>query len=89
MTGDAEGEGQVCGISGVNLMLRGSARQGSAVAYLRDADCKTHRLQVRFSRAAETLAVVRDFEDCCAAIAAPREVRVGPTAPTRLEDIAS
>ena len=52
------------GIRCANLLRRGHTPSGKAVVHLIDAYCKSHRLQVRSSYSAETLAAAHNLEDC-------------------------
>eukprot|EP00959_Pyramimonas_sp_CCMP1952_P439909 9209640-Pyramimonas_sp.AAC.1 len=50
------------GIRASDLLRRVHTRNGEYVVRLIDSDCKSHRLQVRLSYSAETLAAARNLE---------------------------
>eukprot|EP00959_Pyramimonas_sp_CCMP1952_P343099 7187530-Pyramimonas_sp.AAC.1 len=60
--GDADDEVKGYCFLGANLLRHGSAPSGKPVVHLIDARCKSHRLQVRSSYSAETLAAARNLE---------------------------
>eukprot|EP00959_Pyramimonas_sp_CCMP1952_P331571 6943178-Pyramimonas_sp.AAC.1 len=72
LSGDADDEA-----SGANLLRRGNAPSGKPVVHLVDAHCKSHRLQVRSSYSAETLAAARNLEDCYPTIVSLHEFHAG------------
>merc|ERR1712086_30635 len=55
--------------------------------HLIEACCKSHRLQVRSSYSAETLAAAHNLEDCYPTIVTLHELHAGPLAPTQLKNI--
>eukprot|EP00959_Pyramimonas_sp_CCMP1952_P030474 638789-Pyramimonas_sp.AAC.1 len=75
------------GARGTNLLRRGSTPSGKPVVHLVHARCKSHRLQVRSSYSAETLAAAHNLEDCFSTIVTLHELRAGPLTPTELKDV--
>merc|ERR1712086_164194 len=55
--------------------------------HLIEACCKSHRLQVRSSYSAETLAAAHSLEDCYPTIVTLHELQAGPLTPTQLKNI--
>eukprot|EP00959_Pyramimonas_sp_CCMP1952_P330034 6910217-Pyramimonas_sp.AAC.1 len=66
---------------------RGSTPSGKPVVHLIDAHCKSHRLQVRSSYSAGTLAAAHNSEDCYPTIVTLHELHAGPLTPTQLRNI--
>ena len=60
LTGEEEDETKGYGIRGANVLRRGNAPTGKAVVHSRDSLCKSHRLQVLSSYAAEALAAAHN-----------------------------
>eukprot|EP00959_Pyramimonas_sp_CCMP1952_P066467 1387723-Pyramimonas_sp.AAC.1 len=60
---------------------------GKPVVHRVDAHCKSHRLQVRSSHSAETLAAAHNLEDWYPMIVTLHELHAGPLTPTQLKDI--
>eukprot|EP00959_Pyramimonas_sp_CCMP1952_P282238 5899175-Pyramimonas_sp.AAC.1 len=86
LTGDTDDEENGYGIRGANLLRRGNAHNGKPVVHLIDAYCKSHRLQVRSSYSAETLAAAHNLEDSFVTIVTLHELKAGPLTPTQLKD---
>eukprot|EP00959_Pyramimonas_sp_CCMP1952_P288725 6038139-Pyramimonas_sp.AAC.1 len=78
LSGDADDEAKGHGIGGANLLRRGSTPSGTPVVHWIDAHCGSHRLQVRSSYSAETLAAARHLEDCYPTIVTLHELHAGP-----------
>ena len=88
LTGDAEDDEKGYGIRGANLLRRGNTRGGKPVIHLVDAYCKSHRLQVRSSYSAETLAAAHNLEDCYPTIVTLHEIKAGATlSPDALKNV--
>ena len=85
--GDEDDETKGYGIRGANVLRRGNAPNGKPVVHLVDAYCKSHRLQVRSSYSAETLAAAHNLEDSYPTIVTLHEIKSGPLTPTQLKDV--
>eukprot|EP00959_Pyramimonas_sp_CCMP1952_P198236 4146364-Pyramimonas_sp.AAC.1 len=75
------------GIRWASRSLRGHAPNGKAVVHRVDARCKSHRLQVRFSYSAETLASAHNLEDSCPTKVTFHEHIAGPLTANRSKSI--
>ena len=87
LTGEEEDETKGYGIRGANVLRRGHAPNGQAVIHLCDSLCKSHRLQVRSSYAAETLAAAHNLDECYPTLITLHELKSGTLSPKQLRDI--
>ena len=87
LNGDEDDEVKGYGIRGANLLRRGNTHDGKPAVHLIEACCKSHRLQVRSSYSAETLAAAHNLEDCYPTIVTLHELHAGPLTPTQLKNI--
>eukprot|EP00959_Pyramimonas_sp_CCMP1952_P457543 9475113-Pyramimonas_sp.AAC.1 len=87
LSGDADDDVKGYGMRGANLLRRENTSFGRAVVHLIDAYCKSHRLQIRSSYSAETLAAAYNLEDGYPAIVTLHELHAGPLAPTQSKDV--
>eukprot|EP00959_Pyramimonas_sp_CCMP1952_P422872 8858121-Pyramimonas_sp.AAC.1 len=74
LSGDADDDVKGYGLRGANLLRRGNASSGKLVVHLTDAHCNSHRVPVRSSYSAETLAAARHLEDGYPTIATVHEL---------------
>ena len=63
LTGEADDEYKGYGLRGANILRRGTGTDGTPVVHLLESICKSHRLIVRSSYAAEMLAAAHNAED--------------------------
>ena len=88
MTGDSEDEEKGYGIRGLNVLRRGKSRStGAPVVHLIECVCKSHRLRVRSSYAAECLAAAHNVDDCWPTLVTLHELTSGILTPTPLRDL--
>eukprot|EP00959_Pyramimonas_sp_CCMP1952_P175374 3665347-Pyramimonas_sp.AAC.1 len=87
LSGGADDDVKGYGIRGANLLRRANAPYCKPVVDLIGARCKSHRLQVRSSHSAETLAAAHNWEDCYPTIVTLHELHAGPLTPTQSKDI--
>eukprot|EP00959_Pyramimonas_sp_CCMP1952_P291771 6102717-Pyramimonas_sp.AAC.1 len=85
--GNADDDVEGYGIRGANLLRRGNTSSCKPAVHMINAHCKSHRLQVRSSYPAETLAGARNLEDCYPTIFTRHELHAGPLTPTQLKCI--
>eukprot|EP00959_Pyramimonas_sp_CCMP1952_P018017 381805-Pyramimonas_sp.AAC.1 len=86
-TGEEGDETKGYGIRGANVLRRGSLPQGKSVVHLCDGLCKSHRLQVRPSYAAEALAAARNLDECYPTLITLHELKAGALTPRQLRDM--
>ena len=73
---------------GLNVLRRGKAPDGNKdVVHLLDRICKSHKLQIRSSYGAETLADAHGFDDAYPTIVTLHELREGVMIPEQLKHI--
>jgi hypothetical protein len=87
LTGEEDDETKGYGIRGANLLRRGNAPNGKAVVHLCEGLCKSHRLQVRSSYAAEALAAAHNLDECYPTLVTLHELQAGPLSPKALKDV--
>ena len=87
LTGEEDDETKGYGIRGANLLRRGHTHAGQPAIHLVDAYCKSHRLQVRSSYSAETLAAAHNLEDSYPTIVTLHELHSQPLTPEELRNI--
>eukprot|EP00959_Pyramimonas_sp_CCMP1952_P422230 8845015-Pyramimonas_sp.AAC.1 len=86
-TGEEDVETKGYGIRGANVLRRGNSPQGKSVAHLCDGPCKSHRLQVRSSYAAEALAAAHNFDECYPTLITLHGLKAGALTPRQLRDM--
>ena len=72
---------------GITVLRRGLGRSGKPVIQLIDSICKSHRLQVRSSYSAETLAAAHGLEDAFPTLVTLHELKKGVLTPSQCKDI--
>eukprot|EP00959_Pyramimonas_sp_CCMP1952_P040174 839906-Pyramimonas_sp.AAC.1 len=86
LSGDADDDAKGHGIRGANLLRLGNTLSGKPVVHFTNAHCKSHRLQVRSSYSAETLAVAHNWRTVIPRLTL-HELHAGPLTPTQLKSI--
>jgi len=75
------------GMRGLNVMRRGTLKDGKTNAiHLIDSVCKSHRLTIRSSYAAELLAAAHGYDDAYPSVVTIHELKKGPLTPAQLKD---
>eukprot|EP00959_Pyramimonas_sp_CCMP1952_P364707 7637484-Pyramimonas_sp.AAC.1 len=87
LTGEEGDETKGNGIRGANVLRRGNSPQGKSVVHFRDDLCKSHRLQVRSSYAAEALAAAHNLDECYPTLITLHELKAGALNPRQLRDM--
>eukprot|EP00959_Pyramimonas_sp_CCMP1952_P260083 5437898-Pyramimonas_sp.AAC.1 len=87
LTGEEDDETKGYGIRGANVLRRGHAPQGKSAIHLGGGLCKSHRLQVRSSHAAEVLAAAHNLDECYPTLITLRELKAGALPPRQLRDM--
>ena len=87
LTGDEDDETKGYGIRGANMLRRGSSPSGKAVVHLCEGICKSHRLQVRSSYAAEALAAAHNLDECYPTLITLHELQAGPLSSEALRNL--
>ena len=77
LTGEEDDETKGYGLRGCNLLCRGHTTSKKAVVHCIDSLCKSHRLQVRSSYAAEALAAAHSLDECYPPLITLHELKYG------------
>ena len=77
LTGEEDDEVKGYGMRGMNVLRKGTARDGRQVIHMLDSICKSHRLQVRSSYGAELLAAAHSLDEAYPTIVTLHELRTG------------
>ena len=83
-TGDKEDEVKGYGMRGLNLLRRGIDRNKKPRVHLLESICKSHRLKVRSSYGAETLAAAHGLDDAFSSLVTLHELTFGVLRPHQL-----
>ena len=73
------------GMRGLCLLRRGEKRDKSPAVHLLDSICRSHRLTIRSSYGAETLAAAHGFDDAFPTLVTVEELKRGVLSPTELK----
>ena len=87
LTGEADDEYKGYGLRGANILRHGIALNGTPAVHLLESICKSHRLIVRSSYAAEMLAAAHSTEDAYPTIITLQELTFGVLTPVELRDL--
>ena len=75
------------GMRGLTMLRRGNAPSGDPVVHLVESICKSHRLQVRSSYAAEALAAAHGLDDVYPTLVTLHEIKKGILTPNQLKRV--
>merc|ERR1712217_402794 len=86
-TGEADDDYKGYGLRGANILRIGKGQDGSRVVHLIESICKSHRLIVRSSYAAEMLAAAHSAEDAYPTIVTLEELSFGVLSADQLREL--
>jgi hypothetical protein len=87
LTGEGDDEVKGYGIRGLNVLRRGKTADGKDAVHLVETICKSHRLQIRSSYAAETLAAAHGVDDAYPTMITIHELNHGVLTPEQLKHL--
>ncbi len=87
MDGTADDQAKGYGMRGLTMMRRGERADGSPAVHLVESICKSHKLMIRSSYGAETLAAAHGVDDVFPTLATLHELANWVMTPTELKQI--